>query len=192
MLNETVNLKPFIERNSVVLVTENDKPIEEIDKLLAHEKGLLHRAFSIFIFNNEGRMLLQQRSDNKYHGAGLWTNACCSHPQWNEDIGESAIERLYFEMGFTCEIRKVFSFIYNAEVENGLTEHEYDHVFLGYTDQQPNPNPHEVKDFKWISIEELAADVKEHSKNYTYWFKSALPKILSVINIDINPKRSAD
>ena len=170
------------ERNKVVLVDTSDRSIGEMDKLEAHVKGSLHRAFSIFIFNAEGHMLIHQRAAHKYHGAGLWTNACCSHPQWGEELLSSAQERLLAEMGMTCPIQKVYDFIYYVPVENNLIEHEYDHVFVGYSNANPNPNPEEVQDFKWISIPSLKADLQEHPHRYTYWFKQILPELLTYLD----------
>jgi len=122
-----------MERNNVVLVDENDNAIGEMEKLTAHKQGQLHRAFSVFIFNDKGELLLQQRASHKYHGAGLWTNTCCSHPQSGEDVGSSAQERLNYEMGLKCDLKFVDSFIYNEQVENNLIEHELNYVFIGYS-----------------------------------------------------------
>lgn len=166
-----------MERNKVVLVTVDDEPIGEMDKMEAHLKGALHRAFSIFIFNSNGEMLIHQRAANKYHGGGLWTNACCSHPQWNEDVKESALERLQFEMGLQCDIHEAFSFVYKTKVENGLIEHEFDHVFIGYTDETPMPNDAEVQNFQWISPNALQRKIDTHPQDFTYWFKFALQKL---------------
>jgi len=169
-------------RDNVVLVDQDDNPIAVMDKIEAHEKGLLHRAFSVFLFNEKGEMLIHQRAGQKYHGAGLWTNACCSHPQWDEDILESALDRLYFEMGIRCEIEKAFSFIYNTHVENNLIEHELDHVFIGYTNVDPVPNPEEVESFKWIDIPTLTQQMKDQPDEFTFWFRTALPKVLEQMN----------
>jgi len=166
-------------RNKVVLVDRKDKAKGEMDKLEAHLKGELHRAFSIFLFNSDGKMLIHQRASNKYHGGGLWTNACCSHPQWNEDIKQSALQRLQYEMGLQCNIDKSFSFVYHAPVENGLIEHEYDHVFIGYTNNIPYPHPDEVQNYKWASPFFLKDDVIQNSDHYTYWFRTALGKVLN-------------
>ena len=167
-----------MDRNHVVLVDESDQQLGQMDKLLAHKKGLLHRAFSIFIFNNRGDLLLQQRALDKYHGGGLWTNTCCSHPQIGEDVLDSAQERLFFEMGISCELSHSFSFIYHAKVENNLIEHEYDHVFIGFTNTDPILNPSEAADFKWWSVEQIATDISVHPTRYTYWFKAALPQVI--------------
>lgn len=170
-----------MERNKVVLVDENDQPIGEMDKMEAHEKGILHRAFSIFIFNSKGEMLIHQRANKKYHGGGLWTNACCSHPQWDEDIKESAEQRLQFEMGLQCNLKKVFAFIYHTPVENDLIEHEYDHVLVGYTDLLPIPNADEVENYQWIERSDLLKKVADQPDLFTYWFRMALPRIIAHI-----------
>lgn len=172
---------PHIERNSVVIVDRNDFPIGVMDKTEAHQKGILHRAFSIFIFNSKAEILLHQRADTKYHGAGLWTNTCCSHPQLNENINESALERLNYEMGLECDVKKVFSFIYYAPVENGLIEHEYDHIFVGHTNTEPKPNPSEVKDYKWSNPWFVISDMEHNPHLYTFWFRSAFPKVLDFL-----------
>lgn len=170
-----------MERNKVVLVDEQDKVLGEMNKMEAHEKGILHRAFSIFIFNSKGQMLIHQRANEKYHGGGLWTNACCSHPQWDEDIKESAEQRLQFEMGLQCDLKRVFAFVYHTPVENDLIEHEYDHVLVGYTNQQPIPNPIEVQAYQWIDKLELLQKIKDQPEAFTYWFRMALPQIIKHI-----------
>lgn len=171
-----------MERNNVVLVDENDHAIAEMEKLVAHEQGCLHRAFSVFVFNNKGELLLQQRASHKYHGAGLWTNTCCSHPQWGETVVLSAQERLNYEMGLKCDLILVYSFIYNERVENNLTEHELDYVFVGYSDQNPVLNKDEVQDYKWMDSDEILSDIKNNPSHYTVWFKQAFPELLSKIN----------
>ena len=170
-----------MERNKVVLVDSYDNAVGEMEKLMAHQQGILHRAFSVFIFDDSQRLLLQQRADHKYHGARLWTNTCCSHPQWEEDVALSAKERLTFEMGIISELKFSHSFIYRAEVENGLIEYEYDYVFVGYSNQTPIINPSEVRDFKWMTIEEILEDVVVNSERYTYWFKVAFPMVVEDI-----------
>src|SRR5690606_10801431 len=147
-----------MERNKVILVDVDDNAIGEMEKLLAHQQGELHRAFSVFIFNAKGELLLQQRAKHKYHGGGLWTNTCCSHPQWGEDVDSSALERLNYEMGLKSNLELVYSFIYYTTVENNLTEHELDHVFVGYSDQNPLPNDDEVQDYKWMNPTEILSD----------------------------------
>ena len=168
-----------MERNTVVLVDQEDKELGIMEKISAHEEGVLHRAFSVFIFNEKQELLLQQRSHTKYHGGGLWTNTCCSHPQMGEDVLAAAQERLGFEMGMYCDLEFSHTFIYNIKVENDLIEHELDHVYLGVTDHQPAINVDEVQDFKWISIQSVLQDIEENSSKYTFWFKEALPKVLT-------------
>lgn len=175
-----------MERNKVVLVDENDQDIKEMDKLVAHEQGHLHRAFSVFVFNDKGELLLQQRADHKYHGGGLWANTCCSHPQWGEDVKASAQQRLQEEMGMTCMFRFSHTFIYHTPVENNLIEHELDHVFVGFSNEQPVINPTEVKDFKWMTLDTVLSDMMIHSDRYTYWFKMALPQVISRLNMILN------
>ncbi|MGI6516759.1 MAG: isopentenyl-diphosphate Delta-isomerase [Fermentimonas caenicola] len=171
-----------MERNKVVLVDIKDNTIGEMEKLLAHQRGELHRAFSVFIFNDKGELLLQQRAVNKYHGDGLWTNTCCSHPQLGEDVTASAMERLYDEMGIQCHLKPVYSFIYNEPVENNLIEHELDYVFVGRTNQHPVLNKDEVKDYKWMPTDEILSDIDQNPSHYTVWFKRIFPELLSRIN----------
>jgi len=168
------------EKQLVVLVDENDKEIGVEEKIKAHREGRLHRAFSIFIFNSKGEMLLQQRARHKYHCGGLWTNACCSHPRPGESLNDAVHRRLKEEMGFDCELKEIFSFIYYVEFDNGLKEHEFDHVFIGLFDGEVKPNPDEVQDFKWVKIEELVKDIASNPDKYTYWFKLALPRVLEI------------
>jgi len=165
-------------RDLVVLVDENDNEIGVEEKLKAHKEGFLHRAFSVFVFDKEGRLLLQKRAKHKYHSGGLWSNTCCSHPVPGETIKESAKRRLKEEMGFTCEVEEVFVVKYKADVGNSLIENEIDHVLVGFYDGDINPNPEEVEDYKWISLEELVEDVKENPHIYTKWFLILLPKIV--------------
>lgn len=160
-----------MELEYVILVDENDQEIGTMEKQEAHEKGLLHRAFSVFIFNEKKELLLQQRALTKYHSAGLWTNTCCSHPRIGETIEKAAHRRLMEEMGFDCELSTKTSFIYKAAFENGLTEHEFDHVLVGSFNGEINFNPTEVKNFKWINLEELQIDLLQNNQNYTAWFK---------------------
>ena len=141
--------------SQVILVNEQDEPVGFMDKMEAHEKGLLHRAFSIFIFNKNGEMLLQQRAIDKYHSGGLWTNACCSHPLPNEDTDEAAQRRLKEEMGFNTTIHKTFVFAYKTAFDNGLTEHEVDHVYIGNYDGLIEPDPAEVKSYAYQEMEEI-------------------------------------
>ena len=155
----------------VILVDENDQEIGSMEKQEAHEKGLLHRAFSVFVFNENKELLLQQRALTKYHSAGLWTNTCCSHPRIGETIEQAAHRRLMEEMGFDCELTSKSSFIYKAAFENGLTEHELDHILVGTFNGEISFNPTEVKNIKWISLEELEIDLIKNNQNYTAWFK---------------------
>lgn len=161
----------------VVLVDENDNAIGTMEKQQAHVEGLLHRAFSIFIFNSEKKILLQKRASSKYHCGGLWTNTCCSHPRENESTSEAATRRLKEEMGMECLLNPIFSFIYKAEFENGLTEHEFDHVFFGETNQLPTLNLDEVEDYRYISIEDLKNEIQEFPNRFTPWFLIALDRV---------------
>src|SRR5678809_1244437 len=144
-----------MKKDQVVLVNERDEPIGVMEKMEAHQKGLLHRAFSVFIFDSNGKMLLQQRASEKYHGAHLWTNACCSHPMPGEELMVAAQRRLQEEMGFTTELVEIFSFIYRAQVENNLVEHELDHVFAGQYERKILPDPHEVSAFYYERMDQI-------------------------------------
>ena len=155
----------------VILVDEEDNPIGLMEKLEAHQKALLHRAFSVFILNDKGEIMLQQRAANKYHSPNLWTNTCCSHPREGETTIEAGKRRLQEEMGFVTELSEVLSFIYKAPFDNGLTEHEYDHVLVGYSDAQPQINPEEVASWKWLSLEAIKEDILQAPERYTAWFK---------------------
>ena len=165
--------------DQVILVNEKDEIKGVAGKMEAHQKGLLHRAFSIFIFNSKGEMLLQQRAINKYHSGGLWTNACCSHPQPGEEIEQAAQRRLKEELGFQTPVVKEFDFVYKATFENNLTEYEFDHVFIGGYDGAINYNKEEVMDVCYKTMEEIRRSLKDHPQNYTAWFILALPKIES-------------
>jgi len=163
--------------DQVILVDENDKELGLMEKMEAHQRGFLHRAFSIFIFNPANEMLLQQRALNKYHSSGLWSNTCCSHPGPGEDIGEAALRRLNEEMGFTTPLKKIFDFVYTASFENGLKENEFDHVFAGRYDGKIEVNHHEVKDWSFRPMEQIRQDLKERPLQYTPWFRIAFPTI---------------
>jgi isopentenyl-diphosphate Delta-isomerase len=167
--------------DKLILVDENDMPIGTIEKMEAHQKALLHRAFSVFIFNTKGEMLLQQRALDKYHSGGLWTNACCSHPYDGQQTQEAAEKRLQEEMGFTTTLTKVFDFIYKAPFDNGLTEHEYDHVFTGTYDGAIVPDKSEVEDFCFMSMDVIKESLQLHPEKYTVWFKIAFPKMESYL-----------
>jgi isopentenyl-diphosphate delta-isomerase len=161
----------------VILVNERDEPTGSMEKMEAHRKALLHRAFSVFIFNGRGEMLLQQRAAHKYHSAGLWTNACCSHPRPGEDTRDAAFRRLSEEMGFTTGLEKLFDFIYRSEFENGLTEYEFDHVFAGVYDGTIHPNMEEVSDYCFRSTREIRADLASDPQKYTAWYHLAFPMV---------------
>jgi isopentenyl-diphosphate delta-isomerase len=161
----------------VILVDEHDRQVGLMEKMQAHREGLLHRAFSVFIFDRAGRMLLQQRAGDKYHGGHLWTNACCSHPFPGEGNEEAAVRRLREELGFTTKLEEIFSFTYRAEVENGLTEHEFDHVFAGTWDGSPQPDPREVADWCYRETEQIEKDIVSNPENFTVWFRMAFPRI---------------
>jgi len=148
-----------------------------MDKMEAHKKGLIHRAFSIFIFNSRGEMLLQQRAFNKYHSAGLWSNSCCSHPYPGEEVGEAARRRLNEELGFETSLEKIFDFIYHVSFENGLVENEFDHVFAGYFDGAIKKNPEEVNDYAFRSMGQIREELTNKPEKYTEWFKISFPKI---------------
>lgn len=166
-----------MKEHEVVLVNEKDEAIGKMEKLEAHQKGLLHRAFSVFIFDSKGKMLLQQRSHQKYHGAGLWTNACCSHPFPGEKVEDAAQRRLKEELGFSTPLQKIFSFTYHAKVENNLTEHEFDHVFGGEYKGKFQLNYNEVAACIYETMEQIKNDIGCKPEKFTSWFKIAFPKI---------------
>ncbi len=165
------------ETHEVILVNEQDEEIGTMEKMEAHQKAVLHRAFSVFIFNSRGEMLLQQRAAHKYHSAGLWTNACCSHPAPGEETADAANRRLMEELGFTTSLKKLFSFTYRTHFENGLTEHEFDHVFTGFYEGIIRPNPDEVKDYCLKSMDDIEASLLSHPSRFTSWFHIAFPKV---------------
>lgn len=166
-----------MEKEFVVLVDEQDNDVGVMEKLEAHQKGLLHRAFSVFIFNEKQELLLQQRALSKYHSGGLWTNTCCSHPRPNETIKDAANRRLFEEMGMSCDLIIKTSFIYKTPFENGLIEHELDYVLIGFSNLNPNLNKKEVENYKWMSISDIKTDIYSNPKHYTSWFKIALEKV---------------
>ena len=165
----------------VILVDTYDLPKGKMEKIEAHEKGLLHRAFSVFIFNSKNELLLQQRAKDKYHSSGLWTNTCCSHPRWGESNLDAAKRRLKEEMGMECDLRYGFNFIYKSEFEDGLIEHELDHVFFGTSDELPKINKTEVESFRYMSLEDLQNEIKNNPKNYTTWLKICLDRVIEAI-----------
>ncbi len=155
----------------VILVDENDIEVGREEKMKAHIEGKLHRAFSIFVVNANNELMLQKRAKDKYHSAGLWTNTCCSHPAPGEDMAEVIHRRLLEEMGIICQLNPAFSYLYKTTFENGLTEHEFDHVFIGYYEGAARPNPAEVEDWRWMDMEILKQDLKENAYKYTFWFR---------------------
>jgi len=166
----------------VILVDEYDQPIGQMEKMEAHEKGLLHRAFSIFIFNTRGELLLQQRAESKYHSGGLWTNTCCSHPRCGESNKVAAIRRLKEEMGMECELNYGFNFIYKAAFADGLIEHELDHVFFGVSDELPEINKTEVESYRYVNLKFLTADINMNPELYTPWLKICLERVVEAVN----------
>lgn len=166
----------------LILVDENDNETGSMSKLDAHVSGVLHRAFSIFIFNQKGETLLQQRADEKYHSSGLWSNTCCSHPLSGENIQDAVSRRLKEEMGMECITQFQFSFIYKAALENGLTEHELDYVYFGESDDVPVPDPNEVKDWKYLHPLKLKEEILYYPERYSAWLKICFPRIESILS----------
>lgn len=165
----------------VILVDREDNELGLMEKQQAHIAGLLHRAFSVFVFNTKGELMLQQRAASKYHSPTLWTNTCCSHPRENETYKQAAHRRLVEEMGFDCELNYKFDFIYKANLDNGLTEHELDHVFIGVYDGEPKLNPDEVMAYRWVEMDDLKKDMEKNPQNYTAWFKIIFDQYISHI-----------
>jgi len=162
----------------LILVNELDEIVGTMEKMEAHQKAMLHRAFSIFIFNSKGEMLLQQRAEEKYHCGGLWTNTCCSHPRPEEDTAAAAKRRLQEELGFTTPIKKAFDFVYKAPFSNGLTEYEFDHVFFGEYEGDLRPNPKEVAAVRYLSVNTIQSMMEEKPAQFTPWFHIAFPKMM--------------
>ncbi len=167
----------------VILVDEQDQPIGLMEKQAAHIEPHLHRAFSIFLFNSKGELLMQQRALSKYHSPGLWTNTCCSHPRSGETLEEATSRRLMEEMGMTCPMHEVYTFIYKAPVGQGLTEHEFDHVFIGQSDDIPNINTDEVASWKYMRLDDLKKDLVLYPELYTEWFKITFEEMTRHANI---------
>jgi isopentenyl-diphosphate delta-isomerase len=165
----------------VVLVNEQDEAIGVEDKTRAHLLGVLHRAFSVFVINAAGQLLLQKRALTKYHSRGLWSNTCCGHPRPDESVEKASRRRLGEEMGFDSELREVFHFVYRADLEDGLVENEYDHVLVGSFDGVPKPDPAEVAEWRWVGMATLGADLKNHPESYTYWFRISFDRFLQAI-----------
>jgi isopentenyl-diphosphate delta-isomerase len=163
-------------KEEVVLVDESDNELGTMEKIEAHKKGLLHRAYSILIFNKKGELLIQKRASGKYHCGGLWTNTVCSHPRIDESYEGGAHRRLKEEMGFDCPLKKKYCFIYKKKFDNGLTEHEYDCVFEGIHNGKIVSNPAEIEEVRWIEIEDLKIRIKKNPKGYTEWFKQIVER----------------
>ena len=168
--------------DDVILVDADDNVIGTMPKMEAHVKGKLHRAFSVFIFNTKGELLLQQRARGKYHSGGKWTNTCCSHPRFGEDTLDAAHRRLDEEMAMTCDLKHEFSFVYSADMSEGISENEYDHVFFGVSDKLPNPDPMEVEGYKYISMKELKKDMESSPDAYTAWLKICFDRVMECYN----------
>ena len=165
-----------MKEEEVILVNENDEQVGTMPKLEAHEKAVLHRAFSIFILNDKNEVMLQQRAAHKYHSPLLWTNTCCSHQRVGESNIQAGTRRLQEEMGFVTDIKELFHFIYKAPFDNGLTEHELDHVMIGYSNQEPLINEDEVASWKWMSTADIKNDIRNSPELYTEWFKIIFQK----------------
>lgn len=172
-----------MKEEQVILVNENDQQIGLMSKMEAHEKALLHRAFSVFIFNDDNELLLQQRASHKYHSPNLWTNTCCSHQREGESNTEAGKRRLFEEMGFSCDLKEVFHFIYKAPFDNGLTEHELDHVLIGHYNESPKINKDEVEDFCWMKIDKIKQEIELKPEKYTAWFKIIFNEYLMVFGL---------
>ena len=162
----------------VILVDEDDNELGTMEKMEAHIKGELHRAFSVFIFNSNGELLLQQRALDKYHSPGLWTNTCCSHPRLNEETHDAAQRRLVEEMGMHSSVKEAFSFIYKSKFDNDLTEHELDHVFIGQDDTLPKINTEEVASYRYVSLADLEQEIKHDPEAFTTWFRICLARVI--------------
>jgi isopentenyl-diphosphate delta-isomerase len=174
----------------LVLVDRNDEAIGVGGKEMVHREGQLHRAFSVFVFDASGRLLLQQRAEEKYHSGGLWSNTCCSHPGPGEPVVSAARRRLQEEMGFSCSLRPVFGFVYRVELENDIIEHEYDHVLVGNYEGTVKPNPEEVAGWKWVDPLEVMKELKSDGSCYTYWFKIAFERLLASPPAEMEPEVS--
>lgn len=167
--------------DEVILVDEQDNVIGSMEKLSAHKQGLLHRAFSVFVMNDRGELLIQQRASGKYHSAGMWSNTCCSHPRPGEGNEDAAHRRLKEEMGFDCPLDPIFTLLYKADVGNGLIENEYDHIFLGTYSGDVHPNPDEVQAYQYISLDKLQVWMTSEPESFTPWLHLALPEFAAII-----------
>lgn len=163
---------------SVILVDEEDRALGTSEKMMAHRQGWLHRAFSVFVYDVRGRMLIHRRAADKYHAGGLWSNACCSHPMPDESLPDAVNRRLEFEMGLNLETSKIFETKYRLHLDNGMIEHEYDHVYIGTCASDPIPNPEEVAEWAYMATDELLRDVRRNPQRYTPWFRLLLPRVL--------------
>lgn len=172
-----------MKEEQVILVNEKDEQLGLMPKQEAHIKGVLHRAFSVFIFNEKNELMLQQRALHKYHTPGLWTNTCCSHPRDGETTLDAGKRRLMEEMGFTTPLKETTSFIYKAPFDNGLTEHELDHILIGTYSGEPNINPDEVADWKWMTMDEVKKDIEQNPDIYTAWFKIIFDKFYNYLSV---------
>lgn len=170
-----------MKEEKVILVNDKDEQIGLMPKMEAHEKGLLHRAFSVFVFNDKNELMLQQRAHSKYHSPGLWTNTCCSHQREGENNITAGRRRLQEEMGFTTDLQDTISFIYKAPFDNGLTEHEFDHILVGKFNENPRLNPDEAAAYKWLTLEEVKEDMRKNPDIYTEWFKIIFDKYYQTI-----------
>ncbi len=179
-----------MQEEHVILVNEKDEKIGLMPKMEAHKKAVLHRAFSVFIFNNKDELMLQQRALDKYHSPGLWTNTCCSHQRDGESNIEAGTRRLREEMGFVTSLKEVGAFIYKAPFDNGLTEHEYDHIMVGHYNDEPIVNPDEVASFRWMKLDDVKVDIACHAEEYTEWFKIIFEKFYENINIKADESSS--
>jgi len=155
----------------VILVDADDHPLGTMEKMRAHAEGRLHRAFSVFVFDRAGRLLMQRRAASKYHSAGLWSNTCCGHPRPGEPVDLAADRRLFEEMGFRSQLREIFSFVYRVELDRQMVEHEVDHVLVAESDGSPSPNPAEVDDWKWIDLPRLRDDIARQPEAFTSWLR---------------------
>lgn len=168
-------------KEQVILVDERNNELGFMEKLDAHREGRLHRAISVFIFNENQELLLQKRADHKYHSGSLWTNTCCTHPRPGESTIEASNRRLFEEMGIKADLKLVHQFTYCTPFDNGLTENEYDHVYIGFTNYAPILNPDEASDYKYVNLDDLSLMIKENPGEYTSWFKICFNEVKSIV-----------
>lgn len=177
------NLPANTAEEKVVLVNEQDEAVGVEDKTRAHLLGVLHRAFSVFVINATGQLLLQKRALAKYHSRGLWSNTCCGHPRPDESVEKASRRRLREEMGFDSDLSEIFHFVYRADLEDGFIENEYDHVLVGSFDGVPKPDPAEIAEWRWVDMATLSVDLKEHPESYTYWFRISFDRFLRAVSL---------